>query len=156
MDDLTFLRQAIELAEVHALGGTAGPFGAVVVRAGEVVGRGWNRVVEEEDPTAHAEVLAIRDAAKRLGTHVLDDCIVYSSCEPCPMCLAAIYWARIPRVVFASRGEDAAEVGFDDTLIARELGLDWQDRSIESCQALREEAREVLRRWKGKPDRKEY
>ena len=156
MDDLTFLKQAIQLAEVHALEGAAGPFGALVVRSGEVVGLGWNRVVEEGDPTAHAEVLAIRDAAKRLGTHLLHDCVIYSSCEPCPMCLAAIYWARIPRVVFAGRGEDAAEVGFDDTLIARELGLDWKDRSIESLQALREEAKEVLRRWKGKPDRTEY
>ncbi|MGD2120110.1 MAG: nucleoside deaminase [Gemmatimonadota bacterium] len=156
MDDLTFLRQAIELAEVHALGGTAGPFGAVVVRAGEVVGRGWNRVVDETDPTAHAEVLAIREAARCLGTHVLDDCVVYSSCEPCPMCLAAIYWARIPRVVFASRGEDAAEAGFDDSLIAREMSLDWEDRSVESSHALRDEANEVLRRWKEKPDRVEY
>jgi tRNA(Arg) A34 adenosine deaminase TadA len=156
MDDLAFLKQAIQLAELHSLKGSAGPFGALVVRAGEVVGMGWNRVVEEGDPTAHAEVLAIRDAAKRLGTHVLHDCVIYSSCEPCPMCLAAIYWARIPRVVFASQGEDAAEAGFDDALIARELSLDWKDRTIESRQALREEGGEVLRRWKEKPDRAEY
>jgi tRNA(Arg) A34 adenosine deaminase TadA len=156
MDDLDFLKEAIRLAEVHSLRGAAGPFGAVVARKGKIVGVGWNRVVEEGDPTAHAEVLAIRDAAARLGTHVLEDCTIYCSCEPCPMCLAAIYWARIPRVVFASPGEDAAEAGFDDTLIARELSLDWKDRRLESSQSLREEAREVLRRWKENPNRAEY
>ncbi len=156
VDDLHFLKQAIQLAELHSMRGPAGPFGALVVRAGEVVGLGWNRVVEKGDPTAHAEILAVRDAAKRLGTHVLDDCVVYSSCEPCPMCLAAIYWARIPRVVFASQGEDADEAGFDDAFIARELSLDWKERTMEGRQALREEGNAVLRRWKEKPDRAEY
>jgi tRNA(Arg) A34 adenosine deaminase TadA len=156
MDDLTFLKQAIHLAEVHSREGTAGPFGAVVVRDGEVVGLGWNRVVEEGDPTAHAEVLAIRDAAARLGTHVLDDCTIYCSCEPCPMCLAAIYWARIPRVVFAGEGEDAAEAGFDDTLIAREMSLEWAERSLSFSRALREEAKKVLQRWREDPAGKGY
>ncbi len=156
MNDLSFLRQAIGLAERHSLEGSAGPFGAVVVRNDEVVGSGWNRVVEEVDPTAHAEVLAIRDAARHLGTHVLDDCAIYCSCEPCPMCLAAIYWARIPRVVYAAGGEDAARAGFDDTLVARELCMDWADRSVESRQALREEGNQALEQWKERPDRVEY
>lgn len=156
MDDLDFLRQALELAEAHSLRGSAGPFGAVVVRAGKVVGRGWNRVVEEGDPTAHAEILAIRDAARHTGTHVLEDCVIYCSCEPCPMCLAAIYWARIPRVVFASEGEDAAEAGFDDSYIAKELGKDWKHRSIQSREVLREEGNRILGRWKERPDRIQY
>jgi tRNA(Arg) A34 adenosine deaminase TadA len=156
MSDLIFLRKAIRLAEEHSLATTAGPFGAVVVRLGKVIGAGWNRVVADQDPTAHAEIMAIRDAAKRLGTHVLDDCVIYSSCEPCPMCLAAIYWARIPRVVFACSGEDAKAVGFDDTVIAKELNLRWEDRSLQSLQALEDEGRDVLEGWVRKPDRSEY
>ncbi len=144
------------MAEEHSLAGTAGPFGAVVVRRGEVIGQGWNRVVEAQDPTAHAEVLAIREAAMRSGSHVLDDCVLYSSCEPCPMCLGAIYWARIPRVVFASSAEDARAVGFDDTVIAQELTLLWKDRSIQGRQTLRKEGRAVLEQWKQRPDRVEY
>ncbi|MBT8396533.1 MAG: nucleoside deaminase [Gemmatimonadetes bacterium] len=156
MSDLTFLRRAIALAEEHSLSGTAGPFGAVVVRDGEVVGEGWNRVVVDKDPTAHAEVLAIRNASRQLGTHALTDTVLYSSCEPCPMCLAAIYWARIPRVVYATRAEDARAIGFDDAFIAHELSLPWEERRIKSSQALREEAKAVMERWRQKPDRSEY
>lgn len=156
MTELTFLRHAIELARKHSSAGKGGPFGAVVVREGKVVGWGWNRVVENRDPTAHAEVLAIRDAARRLGTHVLDDCTIYCSCEPCPMCLAAIYWSRIPNVVFAGGGEDAKAAGFDDALIAKELRLGWEDRTLLGRQALREEGRKVLEEWGKDPDRVEY
>lgn len=156
MNDLTFLRQALELARKGSVTGDAGPFGAVVVRDGKVVGEGWNQVVELRDPTAHAEVLAIRDAAKRSGTHVLDDCTIYSSCEPCPMCFSAIYWARIPRVVFASSGKDARAVGFDDTLIAEELSLDWAQRNLQSRQALEEEGKAVLEAWARNPNRIQY
>ena len=156
MNDLTFLRQAIQLAREHSVADNGGPFGAVVVREGKVVGRGWNQVVRALDPTAHAEVLAIRDAARRLGTHVLDDCAIYCSCEPCPMCLSAVYWARIPRVVFAGAGEDAKAAGFDDTLIAHELSLGWEDRALRSTQALREEGQKVLEEWAQNPDRVEY
>ena len=156
MSDLTFLRQAIGLAKEHSVSGRNGPFGAVVVQAEKVVGRGWNRVVEDRDPTAHAEVLAIREASARLGTHLLDACTIYCSCEPCPMCLAAIYWARIPRVVFACRGEDAKAVGFDDTLIARELSLGWEDRYLQSGQALRNEGKKVLEEWTRNPDQLRY
>ena len=156
MNDLDYLRKAIALAEDHSLSGKAGPFGAVIVRDGEIVGEGWNRVVADSDPTAHAEVLAIRAAANHLGTHVLDDTVLYSSCEPCPMCLAAIYWARIPRVVFASQAEDARAIGFDDALIALELSLPWEERSIRGSQALREEGKAVMERWKRKPDLSVY
>jgi len=156
MNELKFLRQAIRLAWDHSREGRGGPFGAVVVRGDEVVGTGWNQVVEGTDPTAHAEILAIRDAALNLETHVLDDCVIYCSCEPCPMCLSAVYWARIPRVVYASTGEDARVAGFDDALIARELKTDWADRTLQSHQALREEGKKVLEEWAKDPDRKQY
>ena len=117
--DTDFLREALRLAAESSASGVNGPFGAVIVRNGVVVGRGWNRVVEEADPTAHAEILAIRDAARELGSHVLADCVLYASCEPCPMCMAAVYWARIGRVVYAAGAEDAAEAGFDDSAIDR-------------------------------------
>jgi guanine deaminase len=156
MNDLTFLHEALRLAREHSATDRGGPFGAVVVRDDVVVGMGSNRVVEKRDPTAHAEILAIREAAGKLGTHVLADCTIYCSCEPCPMCLAAMYWARIPRVVFAAVGGDAKAVGFDDTVIARELALGWEDRSILSRRALREEGKEVLEAWLRNPNRVEY
>jgi len=156
MNDLKFLRQAIQLAKDHCRDGKGGPFGAVVVREEEVVGMGWNQVVEATDPTAHAEILAIREAAGRLGTHILDECVIYCSCEPCPMCLSAIYWAHIPRVVFAAAGVDAQSAGFNDTLIAEELGLDWEERTLQSRQSLRGQGRKVLEEWAGNPDRAGY
>ncbi len=156
MSDLEFLKEALHLARTHSREGEAGPFGAVVVRAGEVVGRGWNRVVEDHDPTAHAEILAIRDAAHRLGTHVLDACVLYSSCEPCPMCLGAIYWARIPRVVYAAAAEDAAAAGFDDAIIAQESRLTWKERALESRRDLEADGRRVLEEWRRTPKRKAY
>jgi tRNA(Arg) A34 adenosine deaminase TadA len=156
MTNLRFLRQAIQIAREHSLEGEEGPFGAVVVRHGVVVGEGWNQVVLRRDPTAHAEILAIRDAATRLGTHVLEDCTIYCSCEPCPMCLAAIYWARIPRIVYAAEGRDARAAGFDDTAIARELTLEWKHRSLEAQQALKEEGTKVLEEWMENPDRVDY
>jgi len=156
MNDLAFLRQAIQLAKEHSRAGKGGPFGAVVVHNGEVVGQGLNRVVQDQDPTAHAEVLAIRNAARQLGIHVLDDCTIYCSCEPCPMCLSAIYWARIPRVVFASGGEDAEAAGFNDSFITHELSLSWEDRALQGSQALREEGQRVLEEWARDPDRLEY
>ena len=156
MTDLSFLRQALQIAEESSASGGGGPFGAVVVQEGVVVGTGRNRVVLDRDPTAHAEILAIREAAQHLGTHVLDRCVIYCSCEPCPMCLAAIYWARIPRVVFASGGREAESAGFDDTSIARELTLRWSERAVESLQALEEEGASVLRDWRENPHRREY
>lgn len=152
----TFLRQAIQLAAEHSADGRNGPFGAVVVKDGVVVGRGWNRVVETADPTAHAEVTALRDASATLATHDLAGATIYCSCEPCPMCLSAIYWARIRRVVFAATAQDAAEAGFDDFRILEEMSLDWPERTVEGTRGLEEEGAAVLRAWKGNPHRIEY
>lgn len=145
--DATHLRHAIALAARHSADGAHGPFGAVVARDGVVVGEGWNRVVELADPTAHAEVLAIRDAGARLGTHVLEGCTLYASCEPCPLCLAAVYWARIPRVVFAASRADAEAAGFDDLRIYGEMGLPWEARAMRGDQLLALEGRAVLEGW---------
>jgi len=133
-----------------------GPFGAVVVREGQLVGEGWNRVVETSDPTAHAEILAIRDAARTLGTHDLSDCILYASCEPCPMCLSAIYWAHIREIHFAASKEDASAAGFDDALILSELEKGWEGRSLPAHQALVREGAEVLREWMQNPRKVQY
>jgi len=154
--DTGFLREALRLAAENSASGVNGPFGAVVVREGAVVGRGWNRVVEDADPTAHAEILAIRDAARELGTHVLADCVLYASCQPCPMCMAAVYWARIGRVIYAAGAEDAAQAGFDDSAIAGDLARPLGEREVEEVQALREEGREVLRAWVRNPSRIPY
>ena len=147
MEDADLLRRAIGLAAVHSAAGSNGPFGAVVARDGMVVGEGWNRVVELGDPTAHAEVMAIRDAGARLGTHVLEGCTLYASCEPCPLCLAAAYWARIPRVVYAASREDAAAAGFDDARIYEELALPWEARQVVGERLLAQEGRAVLAGW---------
>ena len=155
-DDERFLLRAIELAEEHSRDGVRGPFGAVVVRDGEVVGEGWNGVVARHDPTAHGEVAAIRAACSALGTHVLDDCVLYTSCEPCPMCLGAVFWARIPRVVYAASASDAAEGGFDDADIGEELLRGWRRGSLDSEQLLRERGRAVFRRWRENPERVDY
>jgi guanine deaminase len=151
-----FLRRALDLARTHSRGGMNGPFGAVVVREGEIVGEGWNRVVETSDPTAHAEILAIRDAARTLGTHDLSDCILYASCEPCPMCLSAIYWAHVREIHFAASKEDASDAGFDDARILRELGLGWEQRELPSHRALAREGAEVLEAWVRNPRRMPY
>ena len=147
MDDSLILRKAIRLAAAHSASGHNGPFGAVVARGDQVVGEGWNRVVELHDPTAHAEVMAIRAACARLGTHDLSDCVLYSSCEPCPLCLAAVYWARIPRVVYAAGKQDAADAGFDDADVYSELARGWPERKVESVQLLHEQGRRVLQAW---------
>jgi guanine deaminase len=152
----TYLRRALELARTHSQSGVNGPFGAVVVRNGQLVGEGWNRVVETSDPTAHAEILAIREAATTLGTHELADCTLYASCEPCPMCLSAIYWAHIREVHFAASKEDAAAAGFDDARILSELEEGREGRSIPAHQALAREGAEVLREWVRNPRRIPY
>lgn len=156
MTDHTFLLRAIELAEEHSADGRHGPFGAVVARDGVAVGEGWNGVVARHDPTAHAEVAAIRAAGDRLGTHLLDDCVLYASCEPCPMCLGAVYWARIPRVVYAASAVDAREAGFDDEWIRRELTRHPAVRTLEVEQHLRERGRRVFQLWEENPGRVEY
>src|SRR5688572_3154517 len=129
-DHETFMRRAIELAQRGADSNDGGPFGCVVVRDGEVVGEGWNKVTSTNDPTAHAEVVAIRDACARLGDFQLDGCSVYTSCEPCPMCLGAIYWARPDRVIYANTRFDAASIDFDDDFIYHEINAPMDARKI--------------------------
>lgn len=152
----TFLREAIRLSIEKMEGNEGGPFGAVIVRNGEIVGRGWNRVTSTNDPTAHAEVVAIRDACSNLKSFSLAGCEIYSSCEPCPLCLAAIYWSRLNGIYFAATCDDAASAGFDDRNFYRELGKPAGDRSIPMEQALRDEACVALKAWMKKEDRIRY
>src|SRR5580692_7918533 len=142
-----YMREAIAVSIKKMRAGHGGPFGAVVVRKGKIVGRGWNQVTSENDPTAHAEVSAIRDACKRLKTFQLDDCELYTSCEPCPMCLSAIYWARFHKVYFANTRKDAAKIAFDDDLIYREVAKPIAKRLIPMKQLLRPEALKVFTEW---------
>jgi tRNA(Arg) A34 adenosine deaminase TadA len=151
-----FLERAIELAREKSADGQNGPFGAVVVRNNTIVGEGWNRVVKTNDPTAHAEVTAIRNACRQLNTYILIDCELYCSSEPCPMCLAAIYWARIRSLYFACNAADAAEAGFDDTMIYEQIALDWPSRSITVQQGLRDKGIAVLRQWIDNPRKVPY
>ena len=148
-----FMREAIRLSLQKMRANHGGPFGAVVVRRGKIVGRGWNRVTSMNDPTAHAEVMAIREACRQLKTFRLDDCELYASCEPCPMCLAAIYWARMGKIFYANTRRDASAVGFDDDLIYREVTRPVSRRKIQMQQLLRKEALKVFAEWKNKPDK---
>ena len=150
------MRAAIRLSLSKMRANCGGPFGAVVVRNGKVVGRGWNQVTSTNDPTAHAEVTAIRDACRRLKTFQLDDCALYTSCEPCPMCLSAIYWARFKKVYYANTRQDAAKIQFDDDLIYREVARPISKRIIPMKQLLRPEALEVFAEWKTKTDKVRY
>ena len=152
----TFMREALREAEAGMRAGRGGPFGCVIVRRGEIVARGHNRVTSTNDPTAHAEVTAIREACARLNTFQLDDCELYTSCEPCPMCLAAIYWARIPRVYFGNTRADAAAIGFDDDFIYREIPLPVEQRAVQMHSLLRDEAQASFREWQAKPDKQQY
>ena len=147
---------AIRLAWGKMRRNDGGPFGAVVVRRGKVIGRGWNRVTSTNDPTAHAEIMAIREACRRLKTFRLDDCELYASCEPSPMCLAAVYWARIKKIFYANTRRDAATVGFDDDLIYREVARPVSRRKIRMQQLLRKDALKVFAEWKKKPDKIRY
>ena len=150
-----FMREAIKLSAESVRSG-GGPFGAVIVRDGEIIARGENRVTVCNDPTAHAEVSAIREAAARLGTYDLSGCEIYSSCEPCPMCLGAIYWARLNKLYYAGTRADAANVGFDDAHIYEELPLEPSQRELPTETLLREEAQRVFEAWAEKADKKEY
>jgi guanine deaminase len=150
------MREAIRLSKDKMEAGEGGPFGALVVREGKIVGRGWNRVTSANDPTAHAEVEAIRDAGETLGIFSLEGCEIYSSCEPCPMCLAAIYWARLDALYFAAGREDAAKAGFDDALLYEEVSKPWNFQSLKTEQHLQSEAQDVFTHWKTKPNRTEY
>jgi tRNA(Arg) A34 adenosine deaminase TadA len=146
--DLRFLRAAIELGREGMNQGAGGPFGALLVTDGTVVGEGFNRVLADGDPTSHAEMVAIRAACQPGNGPWLPSSTIYSSCEPCPMCLAAIYWARIPRVVYAAQREDAASVGFDDAEFYDELAKGQHERRVVHEQSLREEARTMMEAWR--------
>lgn len=150
------MREAIRLSLVKMRGNHGGPFGAVVVRQGKIVGRGWNQVTSLNDPTAHAEIMAIREACRKLKTFELADCELYTSCEPCPMCLAAVYWARLREVFYANTRRDAAKIDFDDELIYRQVALPVGRRKIPMRRLLGSEAVEVFKEWKKKADRVEY
>lgn len=149
------MRRAIVLSVDNVRNG-GGPFGAVITRNGEVVAKGVNRVTANNDPTAHAEVTAIRNAAQKLGTFDLSDCEIYTSCEPCPMCLGAIYWARLKKVYFANNKEDAKNIGFDDSFIYDEMALPREERKLPSEVLMRDEAQEAFRTWNEKKDKIEY
>ncbi len=155
-DDKYFIREAIKQAKKGVESKDGGPFGAIIVKDGEVVGRGNNKVTSTNDPTAHAEMVAIRDACKNLKSFQLDGCIIYSSCEPCPMCLGAIYWARPKKLIFASSKDDASEAGFDDSFIYEEIALPKEKRLIETQQILQDEGKLVFDMWVEMEDKTKY
>jgi len=154
--DLDFIQRAIQLAAEHMRAKDGGPFGAIVARDNEIIAAGWNQVTSSNDPTAHAEIVAIRAAAARLGSFVLQGCVLYSSCEPCPMCLGAAWWARVERIVFAATRTDAAGAGFDDEKLYRELALPPASRRLPMQQILRDKAVEVFEEWRRMPGKIMY
>jgi len=156
MEDIKFMQRAIELSEMGMQTGSGGPFGCVVVKNGKIVGEGFNQVTSTNDPTAHAEVVAIRNACKNLNTFQLEGCEIYTSCEPCPMCLGAIYWARPKMVFYACTKEDAAKINFDDQFIYDELDKDISNRNIQFIKIMQEEAIPVFEQWTAKQDKTRY
>lgn len=154
-EDARFMEMAIRLSEENVdMGG--GPFGAVIVRGGQIVATGTNRVVPNNDPTAHAEVMAIRNACQTLGTFQLDGCTIYTSCEPCPMCLSALYWAGVRRICYGNTKEDAKGIDFDDSFIYDQLELDYADRQIVCEHFMRDRALKAFQKWAAKSDKVEY
>lgn len=151
-----FMSEAIRLSRVKMQAGQGGPFGAVLVRRGQIISRGWNQVLASNDPTAHAEVMAIRAACRKLRRFHLADCELYTSCEPCPMCLAAIYWAQLRRVYFANTRRDAARIGFSDDLIYREISRPLPKRRIPMRPLMRAEAAPAFQAWADKADKIGY
>jgi guanine deaminase len=154
--ELKYMLEAVELTRKGLSGLEGGPFGCVIVRGDEVVGRGWNKVTSTNDPTAHAEVVAIREACETLGSHQLTGCEVYTSCEPCPMCMGALYWARPDRIYYGNTREDAAGIGFDDSMIYKELNREISDRRIRMISLGNREAYEVFREWQASDEKKHY
>ena len=151
-----FMLRAIQVSAEYMRAGLGGPFGAVVVRGQEIVAEGSNRVTSTNDPTAHAEVVAIREACRHLGVFSLAGCELYTSCEPCPMCLGAIYWARLDRVYYANTRDDAAAIGFDDEAIYREFAKTIPDRTVPFIHLPLAEGKRVFREWVDKPDKIPY
>ena len=154
-EDKKFMEMAIRLSEENIDNG-GGPFGAVIVRDGEVIATGANRVVPNNDPTAHAEVMAIRSACQKLGTFQLTGCTVYSSCEPCPMCLSALYWAGVDRICYGNTKDDAKAIDFDDSFIYDQLELAYEDRAIRCEHFMRSDALRAFHKWDAKEDKVEY
>lgn len=154
--DKAFMARAIELSLENVASARGGPFGAVIVRENKIIAEAANRVTASNDPTAHAEVLAIRAACTRLGVFELSDCELYTSCEPCPMCLGAIYWARLARVYYGNVAADAARIGFDDSAIYEEIAQPHAHRGIPMVQMMRQEALAAFRAWEEKPDKIRY
>ena len=151
-----FMREAIQISIENVKSGNGGPFGAVIVKDGEVIGRGINKVTSTNDPTAHAEIVAIREACQRLNSFQLEGCEIYCSCEPCPMCLSAIYWARPAKIYYANTKKDAASINFDDEFIYAELELAIEQRKLPTIQLLRGEAQIAFSLWRESTDKKEY
>jgi guanine deaminase len=154
--DNPFMARAIQLAIENVRSGRGGPFGAVIANDGNLIAEGANQVTLTNDPTAHAEILAIRSACAKLGTFDLHGCEIFTSCEPCPMCLGAIYWARLSRIYFASAAADASNIGFDDSLIYREIAQPLTHRTIPMVQMMREESLAAFRAWEEKPNKIVY
>lgn len=154
--DKFFMQHAIKIAKKGMNSGAGGPFGAVVVKNNKIVGEGYNNVISTNDPTAHAEIIAIREACKNLDSFELNDCIIYTSCEPCPMCLGAIYWARPEKVYYACTVDDAAKINFDDRFIFDEIDKSADERQIPFENILRNEGLLLFREWESKPDKSEY
>ena len=153
---LRHLRRALKLASDNARSGQGGPFGAVIAGGEEIVAEGVNRVTLDLDPTAHAEVWAIREACRKLGRFSLEGCTLYSSCEPCPMCLSAIYWARLDALYFAAGREDAARAGFDDSFLYEQIPLGIERRTLPTARLLADEGSEAFALWLNRPDRVPY
>ena len=151
-----FMARAIQLSMENVRSGQGGPFGAILSRGGSIIAEGVNRVTASNDPTAHAEIVAIREACRKLRVFELKDCELYTSCEPCPMCLGAIYWARLSRVYFGALAADAAGIGFDDFSIYREFTQPHSQRAIPMIPLMREEALTAFRAWQEYPDKKPY
>lgn len=151
-----FMMMAIELSQKSVRENLGGPFGCIVVKGDEVIGRGFNRVTSTNDPTAHAEIVAIRDATANIKNFQLDGCELYTTCEPCPMCLGAIYWARVSKIFYANSRKDAAQIGFDDEMIYSEFGVDLEERRIPLQVVGRDEALKVFDEWKNKEDKRPY
>jgi len=150
------MQEAIRLSIENVTSGKGGPFGAVIVKDGQIIARGANEVTSSNDPTAHAEVVAIRNACKALGTFQLDGCVIYTSCEPCPMCLGAIYWARPDKMYFANTKKDAADILFDDQFIYDEIEIPYENRKLVTEQMMREEALEAFTLWSQSVKKIEY
>jgi tRNA(Arg) A34 adenosine deaminase TadA len=151
-----FLERAIELSGLGMQNASGGPFGCIVVMGDEIIGEGCNEVTSTNDPTAHAEVVAIRDACKKIGSYQLTDCEIYTSCEPCPMCLGAIYWARPKRVIYANTRQDAAAIEFDDDFIYQEINTQLADRKIPFVHSPHPKAKEIFDAWKKWENKKKY